>query len=164
MGRAVKCYVTNEVGSSETFFQSTVSGVKKYFKSKDIYNKWLREKQDKKEACAIILEILGFEHSAILNKEITLLNNSYSYDIILLTVQKSKEVIDWAVNKKLTDSNEFQKVKYLMAIIKNKINDVAKSQIINKPQKEQKLDIDLINDMQKSVHTAKDITNFLEDD
>ncbi len=50
-------------------------------------------------------------------------NNGYPYKIILLTFKVKKNDIDRSIESKHFDS-EIQKINYIMAIIKNSINDV----------------------------------------
>ena len=45
MARKVKCQITGEYGTSETFYKADNG---KYYKSKELYNVWNKENEDRK--------------------------------------------------------------------------------------------------------------------
>lgn len=162
--RKVKCFVTGEMGDAKDFYWNFVGGVKKYFKNEEVYRQYTKSKEDRANCTQLLAELIGLEYSPTINKEITGLHNTYGYDIILATVQDNKNTIEWSVANKLSEANEYQKARYVMAIIKNNIATVAKRWKKIAIQKEADVEIDVLNQTDFVVHVAKDISHFLEDE
>lgn len=162
--RQVKCFVTGEIGDAKDFYWNFVGKTKKYFKNEETYKQYIKEKEDKEICIKFLLNIIGLDFSSTLQKEIIALHNAYTYDIILLTAQESKNSIEWAISNKLSDANEYQKVRYIMAIIKNNISNISNRSKRVSIQRHAEVEINVLNQTQFIVHKAKDLSDFLEDE
>ena len=94
----------------------------------------------------------------------------YGYDVILKTIEKCRKSIEYSMNTK-SFKNDLNRISYIMAIIRNNINDVYKEclreeKIIDK-QEEQTTNFDAVDEQSMmnigSKIKAKDISDFLED-
>ena len=166
MARKVKCQITKEWGMSDDFYKAPNG---KYYKSKKLYEVWIKEKADKAEFLDMFAsEYLGYEKGqvfpTVLCKRLKELE-FYGFDVINQTVKKCHSSIEYALTHK-NFANENAKISYIFAIIKNNINDVYK-QIVkedNAPKVEHYIDetVDIENIQIK--HKEKDITRWLEDE
>jgi len=164
MARKVKCKMTNEYGTSDVFYRADNG---EYYKSKEIYDIYVYEKK-----CRIILidkliDIMGYKNMTqfptVLSKEVKILHETYSYGVILKTFNHCNKNIQYALSNK-NFGNEYGKIKYIFAIIKNNINDIDKQEsrklIVENTKK---VDVDIINNNTSNTKTHKDLTNFLGD-
>lgn len=166
MARKVKCQITKEWGTSETFYKAPNG---KYYKSQKLYEVWLKEKTDRENFLNMFAcEFLGYKSGqvfpTILCKRLQELE-FYGFDVINKTVQKCSSSIEYALTHK-NFVNEGIKISYIFAIIKNNINDVYKQVVKedNIPKTEHYIDDTVdIEDIQ-TKHKEKDITKWLEDD
>lgn len=127
MARKVRCQITKEYGTSDTFYKVG----KKYYKSKEIYNEWYLEKTARQELIDIITrDFLDCESGQapppILFSEIKRLD-FYSYKTILHTVEVKYNEIMRAISNKEFEKVE-NKVKYIFGIIRNSIIDIYKAE------------------------------------
>ena len=171
IGRKVKCRLTGETGSSDDFIK--IDG--KYYKNQQVYDAWNKENEGRKKVIEIIaFDFLGYRQGqvfpTVLTKKLKELE-FYGYDVILKTVEKSRSAIEYSMNTK-DFSSDIHKISYIMAIIKNNINDVYREfqrteKIIEKQESKTK-ELGTINDEVMmsigSKQKAKDISDFLEDD
>ena len=85
----------------------------------------------------VLYDAMRYRDNAILpnivKKTLNDLHKSYSFEVILETIQKQKCSIEIACDTK-TFNNEFVKCKYVMAIICNSIEDVYKQMKIEEVQ------------------------------
>jgi hypothetical protein len=167
MARKVKCAITGEDGTNETFIKIG----SKYYKSQEIYDQDRRCKDLHKKIVDIILnDFLNYQQcqipSSLLFKKLKELE-FYDNEVILKTIEQQSDTIKyWMNNKEFQNDNG--KIAYLFAIIKGSINDVHKEWERNKivQQKENQTSIDINIDI-KQINTSqkgKDITAWLEDD
>ena len=166
MARKVKCQITGEWGTSEIFYKADNG---KYYKSKELYDVWNKENEDRKYvierfATEFLDYVPGQVFPTILTKKLKELE-FYGYDVINKTIDKSYDSIQYALRTK-DFRNDVGKISYIFAIIKNNINDVYK-QVANE-EKEQKRECDIATSVDidniQTTHTEKNITKWLEDD
>ena len=172
MARKVRCHITGEYGTSETFYKAKNG---KYYKSKELYDTWNKENEDRKYvigrfATEFLDYVPGQVFPTILTKKLKELE-FYGYVVIKKTINKSYDSIQYALKTK-EFKNEANKISYIFAIIKNNINDVYK-QVLAEEKSQKKQEKQVINmdiDDEKTVmnigtkQKAKDISCFLEDD
>ena len=172
MARKVKCQITGEYGTSETFYKADNG---KYYKSKELYDVWNKKNEDRKHVIdKFATEFLGYVPGqvfpTILTKKLKELE-FYGYDVINRTIDKSYNSIQYALRIKEFRS-DMGKISYIFAIIKNNINDVYKQVLAEekseKRQQEQIAHIDVVDEQTimdiGTKQKAKDISSFLEDD
>ena len=125
MARTVKCHITGETGTTDTFIKIG----RFYYKSQAVYDQY-RHEIDTRNAIVtrIANEFLGYQAGqkfpAYIQKKLNELNY-YSYDVILKTIDKMSDKIMYYMNNK-EFKNESGKISYIFAIISNNINDVNK--------------------------------------
>ncbi len=164
MARSVKCAITKEVGTTETFIKVG----NKYYKSKEIYN------QDKyqKEIYRQIIDYICFElldysngqpfHTSLPKILKTL--NYYDNEVILKTFKYKTQDIKYAFqNKKFT--SEHNKIKYMFAIINNSIIDINREWQNEQKSISKSNDINIEIDLEtQHKQRNKDISNWLGGD
>lgn len=147
----------------------------KYYKSQKLFDVWNKENEDRRHAIHVIaLDFLDYKTGqvfpTILTKKLKELE-FYGYDIIIETIEKCRSSIEYSIKTK-NFKNDLNKISYIMAIIKNNINDVykeylRKEKIIEKQQSQTthfEADSDEVMTNIGSKQKAKDISDFLEDD
>jgi len=162
MARKVKCAVTNEYGTSDIFYKAENG---KYYQSEEIYEKFKFENKCRILILDKFVDIMGYNNTVqfptILPKEIKNLHINFDYCIILKTFNKCLQNIKYALEHKRF-TNEFGKIKYIFAIIKNKINEVAREESNKKKYDQtQDINIDIMNNDATNTKIHKDITEFL---
>lgn len=125
MARKVKCQITGEYGTSDIFIK--ING--KYYKSRQIYDDAMREKEYRNKVIDIIVnELLGYEtgqpYPSIVNKKLVELK-FYKYEIIYRTLSSLKNNLIYMMGKR-DFRNDYDATAYIFAAIKNNINDVYK--------------------------------------
>ena len=172
MARKVKCQITGEYGTSETFYKANNG---KYYKSKELYDVWNKENEDRKRvierfATEFLDYVPGQVFPTVLTKKLKELE-FYGYDVINKTIDTSYKSIQYALRTK-DFRNDVGKISYIFAIIKNNINDVYKQVLAEekgeKRQQEQVTNIEVVDEQSimniGTKQKAKDISSFLEDD
>lgn len=147
----------------------------KYYKSQQVYEIWHKECEDRKHTISVIAcEFLDYNTSqvfpTILTKKLKELE-FYGYDVILETIDKCRSSIEYSIKTK-SFKNDMNKISYIMAIIKNNINDVYKEHLrtekVMEKQQEQATNFEAVNEDTVmnigSKQKAKDISDFLEGD
>lgn len=166
MARTVKCAITHEVGTTDTFIKIG----SKYYKSQEIYDADQKKKQSYKELIDYICrEFLGYGNGQpfppILPKKIKELS-FYSNDVILETFKQcANDIHYWFEHKQFSD--EYGMISYMFTIVKSHIADVDKHEkrmaASNEQIKNSMIecgDLSLIG----SKKQGKDISRFLNDD
>lgn len=161
MARKVKCFITKEAGTSDTF----VKIGKHYYKSREVYDKWEQDKAYRNQCLKLIARYLGYadfqQFPTVVNKFLKEFA-SYGYDVVYDTLVNCKEKIEYAFNSK-TFSTDYSQCSYMFAIVKNNINDVYKKKLrdsktaatqkhISQPVIERDV---FTNDTGVSIHAAK---------
>lgn len=167
MARKVKCAITGEYGTNESFIKIGT----RYYKSQEIYDKDRRRKDlHKKIVDTILNEFLDYQQgqvpSSLLFKKLKELE-FYDNEVILKTIEQQSDTIKyWMSNKEF--KNENGKIAYMFAIIKGSINDVYKEWRRERDleKKLQKVDYNIpINvDIMANRQEGKDLSKWLEDD
>jgi len=167
MARKVKCAITGEWGTNETFVKIGT----KYYKSQEIYDEDRRRKDLHKKIVDIILnDFLDYQQgqipSSLLFKKLKELE-FYDNEVILKTIEQQSDTIRYWMNNK-EFKNENGKIAYMFAIIKGSINDVYKDWKREKDleRKLQGADYNIPIDMDVEVNKqeGKDLSKWLEDD
>lgn len=133
-GRRVKCHFTGEVGSSLAFYKAP-DGF--YYKSESIYQEKLHKAAVHKQLLCAIADVMMFDSSmafpTIILKKLKELS-FYGDDIILATLEQCRDSIGYAMRTK-EFASEYNRAAYVMAILKNHINDVYKASKSDSVQK-----------------------------
>lgn len=167
MARKVKCQVTGQYGTTDTF--SKING--KYYASKEIYDNWQSNINYRQKVIdKICFDFLNYEKGQVfptaLTKKLKELD-FYGYEVIFETIQRSEKNIEYALTVK-EFKNDSSKISYLMAIVKNNINDVYKELQRNERKAMLFIEEDTqgLTDIQKiqSKQQEKDIRKWLEED
>jgi hypothetical protein len=166
MARQCKCCVTQEIGTTDTFIK--ING--KYYKNQEVYDADHKRKEDYRKLIDYIsYELLGYgdgnSFPPSLPKKLKDLS-FYDYDVILRTFQKCHDDILYSFDHK-EFKNEYNKISYMFAIIKDKIGDVYKECQRQQQQETQmkKTEIECSDISNLGTKTAgKDISGFLDDD
>lgn len=169
MARKVKCAITGEYGTSDTFIK--IDG--KYYKNREIYDE--QQKQNEfwhKIIDKFSLDYLGYEPGqtfpAYIVKMIKQLS-FYSNETLYRTMLFCDEDIHTAIQIKDFDT-DYRKASYIMAIIKNNVNEVWKEVLkeqreARKTREEKVSEVELQNyeEIQNPKQKVKDISKFVED-
>lgn len=171
MARQCKCQVTGEKGTTDTFYKADNG---KYYKSKEVYDIWNKENEDRKNVIErFAVDFLDYKPGqvfpTVLTKKLKELE-FYGYDVINRTIDKAHNSIQYAIQHK-DFKNDVGKISYIFAIIKNNINDVYKQVLreekIKEKQKNQTDHFEPISELELmnigSKKKANDISEFLEE-
>lgn len=171
-GRRVKCHATGAVGNSLTFYKAPDGH---YYKDSATYQARIDQIALHKQLIAELANIMMFDPSmafpTIVPKMLKELS-FYGDAIILQTLQQCKDNIGYAMRTKEFPS-EYQRASYVMAILKNHINDVykvAKQQAKQEvKQTVQEAQIPVVQDLYampqaSSAAPAHDLSAFLFDE
>jgi len=168
MSRPCKCFYSGEQGNTDIFVKRPVGKQHKYFKSEEVYQKFIKEKELKDKLHTQIAEILNYKDKQMLppflKKELNRLLDIYNLEVIIETFRANANTINYWLNQDGKFKNEANKINYMIAIIKNNINDVYK-----KWQQDQKIkqsskaniDIELMDIKFENKATKSDISQFL---
>ena len=166
MARQCKCQVTGERGTTDTFYKAENG---KYYKSKEVYEAWHKENEDRKKiiqkfAAEFLDYVPGQVFPTVLAKKLKELE-FYGYDVINRTIDLTYDSIQYAIQHK-NFKNDVGKISYIFAIIKNNINDIYKQTVQEEKEKKIVYEIDDsvdINNIQTN-HKEKNIKKWLEED
>lgn len=166
MARQCKCQVTGEKGTTDTFYKADNG---KYYKSKEVYDIWNKENEDRKNVIErFVVDFLDYKPGqvfpTVLTKKLKELE-FYGYDVINRTIDKAYNSIQYAIQHKEFKS-DVGKISYIFAIIKNNINDVYKQVVQEEKRSETVCEIDNEVDIDniQTNHKEKNIKKWLEDD
>lgn len=166
MARQCKCQVTGEKGTTDTFYKADNG---KYYKSKEVYDIWNKENEDRKNVIErFAVDFLDYKPGqvfpTVLTKKLKELE-FYGYDVINRTIDKAYNSIQYAIQHKEFKS-DVGKISYIFAIIKNNINDVYKQVVQEEKRSETVCEIDNEVDIEniQTNHKEKNIKKWLEDD
>lgn len=167
-GRRVKCCLTGEWGTSLTFFKGPDG---RYYKTENLYKEKQKKNETHKQLIEELATLMGFTPGMVFPtcvvKDLKQLS-FYDESVILETVKRCHDKVEYAMRTKSFDS-EYNKAAYIMAIIKNNINDVYKEIERNKAAKvsvHTPVDINAKADLQDIGYTkaSHDISDFLFED
>lgn len=166
MARQCKCQVTGEKGTTDIFYKADNG---KYYKSKEVYDIWNKENEDRKNVIErFAVDFLDYKPGqvfpTVLTKKLKELE-FYGYDVINRTIDKAYNSIQYAIQHK-EFKNDVGKISYIFAIIKNNINDVYKQVVQEEKRSETVCEIDNEVDIDniQTNHKEKNIKKWLEDD
>ena len=168
MARKVKCQVTGEYGTADTFVKIN----NKYYKSMEIYENNRREKDLWNELIKYICDnFLGYEKGQPFPSLITRKLNELSFykrEVIMQTFKEKEKDILYQINQDNKLNNDQDKIFYMFAIIRNSINDVNKrfkrKQLTEVKQQKSEIDIETNIKELGTNKKGKDISSWLEDD
>lgn len=166
-GRRVKCHETGEWGTSLTFYKAP-DGF--YYKSEDLYKEKQKKSDTYNQLIEELAELMGFTPGMVFPtcvvkglKQLSFYDN----EVILETAKRCHDKVEYAMRTKKFAS-EYQKSAYIMAIIKNNINDVYKDIERNKHDSQRDIQpvIPIESDLENvgCVKVSHDISDFLFDD
>lgn len=167
MGRKCKLQDTGETGDTSTAYKAPD---KKYYSSKEAYEKIAINSENRMKCISKLMDILGYKQGmklpTITYKKIKEYE-VYGYDVLYETILRQEKSIQWALtNKQFT--SETSKISYIMAILQNNVMDsykdkVALEKAMNKSLKQDTnsiLDLDIGGTKKQS----NDVSNLLGGD
>lgn len=126
--RRCKCQITGEWGTVSTFYKVRHKGRNLYYKNEATYLKSIEDKKKKAELNTFVAnEVLNYDNGQYLPplflKKINELNKLYPMDVITETFKRNKDDLQYWMSQDSKFSNEYGKISYMIAIIKNNINN-----------------------------------------
>lgn len=168
MSRQCKCQICGKTLYTNEAYRVSFNKKNKYFCSEEEYQKDLQLKKEKEDCYSVVAEIMEVPFiTPMMKKEIGNLNQFYNFAIIEKTFKECEQNIKWFLSNN-NSSSEYGKTRYVITIIQNNINSVAKKykQLQNTREKElqkiQTVDVDIINISTNEVNNASDITQWLD--
>ena len=169
MARKVKCYITGEMGTSDTFVKIGTH----YYKNQDVYDEDRRQKEERKQlidyVCRTFLHYSdGQPFPPLLPKKLSELS-FYDTAVILETFRTCEKDITYWLERKDFDS-EYGKIAYMFSIVRSKIADVNKAykkrerETNREKSVEDIMDFDNPNLLSQSSKKTDSLLNFLEGD
>lgn len=165
MARQVKCQDTGEKSTSDKAYKAPNG---KYYSSKEAYQEIFIQKEARNECIAYLYELLDYDDIPAPTVLYKLLDEmkKCGYDVILTTLEQCEDKIKWALDHK-EFNNEYNRIKYLMAIVRNNVVDVYK---VKQDQKKAAI-IDIKNYQHQTNDyniggtsgKGRDVTKFLGD-
>ena len=123
MARKVKCQVTNEWGTSDSFFKAPNG---KYYKDESTYIAWQKKAELRSKCIKAMCDVADYRIApSFLNKMIGEIGDAVGYDVLYETIQRDTESFIWA-NEHKEFNTEIGKLYYYQSIIKNTVIDVYK--------------------------------------
>ena len=123
MARKVKCQVTNEWGTSDSFYKAPNG---KYYKDELTYHTWQKKSELRSQCIKAMCDVADYKIApSFLNKMIGEIGNAVGYDVLYETIQRDMDSFTWA-NKHKEFTSEIGKLFYYQSIIKNTVIDVYK--------------------------------------
>lgn len=148
-----KCQICGKTSTTDVAYKVTKGTKKFYYCSEEEYNTMKKQSENRDNCYYTVARIIKVPMlSPAMKKEINHLSEHYEFIVIEKTFKEKKEVIQRFLAKDTTYS-EFSRMKYIMTIIKNHINDVyskyteeqkRKAELFTKSQ-QQTIDIDILN-------------------
>lgn len=169
--RKVKCAITGETGTSDTFVKIGT----RYYKSQELYDELKLEKESYSKAKDLVFfELLGLTSEDKYPNFLTKMlreYEGYSNVVILRTLEENKEFM-----QRYLSSHEFNtvvgKIQFISAIMSNHIHDVKKKVQREKEEKRKILEnsdefemaVGIMNDSIQPApkQKVKNVTSFLE--
>lgn len=168
MSRQCKCQICGKTLYTNEAYRVSFNKKNKYFCSEEEYQKDLQLKKEKENCYSVVAEIMEVPFiTPMMKKELGSLNQFYKFAIIEKTFKECEQNIKWFLSNN-NSSSEYGKTRYVITIIQNNINSVAKKykQLQNTREKElqkiQTVDVDIINISTNEVNNASDITQWLD--
>lgn len=171
-GRRVKCWATGAWGTTLTYYKAPDGH---WYKDEETYQDKLHKAAMHKQLLATLADVMMFDPSMAFPTVIPKKLKEFAFyddEIILATIEQCRDTIGYAMRTKEFTS-EYGRAAYVMAIIKNHINDVykaARSNAAVKAKQEAKAtEVPVLQDLDfqmptNSNHAHRDISDFLFDD
>ena len=162
----VKCQITKEVVDKKLAYKVTKDGKNKYYKNKDIYDKFESDTNIKQQIKDIIVNICGKEQYSALDAKSNMLFNkkmkdiNFDLDVILLTLLDKKSQI-YDLTRKITSTSG--RILYIFTVISENINVGIEKKILTNKQDSAIIDLSFMEDSHRDIKREKvsDITKFL---
>lgn len=170
-GRKVRCFETGEYGTSLTFYKAPDGH---YYKDEQTYLRHDHKSKTHRKLIDELSEYMGYIPGMVFPTCITQSLKELSFygeDVILETLERNRDSVEYAMRTKNFNGDR-QRALYLMAIIKNHINDVYKEFKKAKESSTQMQEETLIPEVSTEeemqnigcMTKGKDISNFLDFD
>lgn len=172
-----KCQVTGEEGFTDEFYRVKTGSRNLYYKDKETYIEHMKDKVDRNKLLNILaVSVMDYSSPAMLSRgllaQIKALNKTYSYKVMVMTVEQHMDLLKYYGGLAGKFKTENHRQMYIFAIIKDKILDVhlAYEQKLKMQKKalqreESVAEVDLLNMGQDKVNTHSqkrvNITDFL---
>lgn len=124
-GRKVRCFETGALGTSLSFFKAPDGH---YYINEAAYQKHVHKSETHRKLIDALSGYMGYIPGMVFPTCITQSLKELSFygeDVILETLERNRDGVEYAMRTKRF-SGDRQKALYLMAILKNHINDVYK--------------------------------------
>lgn len=155
----VKCQSCGLKTDRDIAFKIKVQGINKYYCTENEYLKIINEKKIKDDTYITIYEIFGYKimHTTLF-KEVSELATVYTFDKINKYLSLNKAYITSTMQKDF--KNEYAKIRYFMAIIRNNLKDFTDGdkEIVIKTK-----EIDIAKDNYKPRKKRKSLNEFEEE-
>lgn len=168
MSRQCKCQICGKTLYTNEAYRVSFNKKNKYFCSEKEYQKDLQLKKEKENCYSVVAEIMEVPFiTPMMKKEIGNLNQFYNFAIIEKTFKECEQNIKWFLSNN-NSSSEYGKTRYVITIIQNNINSIAKKykRLQNTREKElqkiQTVDVDIINISTNELNNTSDITQWLD--
>ena len=142
MGRTVKCRKCGARIDQKTAFKVVVGKVNTYYCNESEYNNVVLAKQVKENTYKCIDRIFGYKIvNTVLRKEINVLLENYSYELILSYLQSNFDFLHDVMRRSF--QSEYAKIRYFSAILRNSLEDYKQS--LNKIPETKVVEVDIPN-------------------
>lgn len=166
MGRRVKCHVTGEIGSSDTFIKIGSY----YYKTQEIYDADKKKRQNRLDLIDYVCrEFLNYEEGAPFSTFLPrkLQELEYYDDELVLQVFKEQADIIHQRFEVMQFPNELNKISYMIGIVRNALPDALRCRRREEKQRMRPILAEefSLNDMeQMPIKKGKDLSCWLEED
>jgi hypothetical protein len=155
----VKCQGCGEKIDKDIAFKIVVKNVNRYYCTESEYLNIANIKKTKDNTYLYINDIFGYKVvNTVLFKEINEIANTHTYLKISNYIYENNKFLCSAMQKDF--NNEYCKIKYFTAILKNNLSDY----IINKEISPKKIEIDIPKDNYKPKIRRKSLLEFEQED
>lgn len=154
MGRKAKCQICGKTLETSTAYKIIKTTPKKvrniYYCTEKEYQDWIDDIEEKNLTYRLIYNIFGREVvNTILYKEVSALAKIYTFGTIHNYLEENYEFLSKIMQKDF--ENEYSKIRYFAAILKNNLYDFQKKNI-----GEQSIEVE---HLEKTIDTPIDIHN-----
>lgn len=166
MGKRVKCHITGEIGSSDTFIKIGSY----YYKSQEIYDADKKKKQNRLALIDYVCrEFLNYEEGAPFSTFLPRKLQELKYYDDELILQAFKEQADTIRQRfdVMQFPNELNKISYMIGIVRNALPDALSRYRREEKQRRQTLRTEefSLSEMEQTPRKkGKDLSRWLEED
>lgn len=125
MSRRVKCCLSGAQGTSDTFYRAPNG---RYYQTQALYDAAQRKTAIHKQILETLLDAMSYQKGMVFPTSLPRRLKEFDFygeDVLLETIRRCTPAIREAVQTHYF-ATEYQKISYVAAILKNKINDVYK--------------------------------------